>query len=173
MSLSPRVRAGSVKNLLSDSMPPESLLAMKALNVTIDADKEVPANCVASNIAVKVTVNLEEKSENPAATQRAAEIQECAQSTLAQTYTASEESAPYLLKVYVVLASPHSVLNKLTIGMIGAATTECLEWFLMTHNDGAQETLKAGRVGVQKARTNIATLTAELCEALIQKIGVP
>jgi hypothetical protein len=146
---------------------------MKALNVTIDADKELPTTCVASNIAVRVTVNLEEQSEKPSATQRAAEIQACAQSTLSQTYTASPDSAPYLLKVYVVLASPHSVLNKLTIGLVGAATTECLEWFLMTHQEGAQETLKAGRVGVQKARTHIATLTAELCEALIQKIGVP
>jgi hypothetical protein len=56
--------------------------------------------------------------------------------------------------------------------MIGTATTECFEWFLMSSHATNNEALRAGRVGVSKSRCKISTLTAELCEALIEKIGV-
>lgn len=151
-------------------MPPASLMAMKALNVTIDADKELPEHCRAADIAVTVIVSLEERSDNAAASKRAAEIQELAQQILSKKYTANEADCKYLLKVYVVLASANSVLNKLTIGLIGDATTECLEWFLEKQAID-NEILKAGRVGVQK-RGQVPAMTAELCESLIEKIGV-
>jgi hypothetical protein len=159
-------------SMLHDGKSPETLMAMKALNVTIDAEKELPATCVATNIYVHVTVNLEDHDENPTATKRASEIQQSAQDILSKTYTASEANGQFMLKVYVVLASPHSVLNKITIGLIGAATTECFEWFLMSSQAASNETLKAGRVGARKSRCQISTLTAELCESLIEKIGV-
>lgn len=168
MSISPRGR--SAKNLVQNHMPPASLMAMKALNVTIDADKELPEHCRAADIAVTVIVSLEERSDNAAASKRAAEIQELAQQILSKKYTANEADCKYLLKVYVVLASANSVLNKLTIGLIGDATTECLEWFLEKQAID-NEILKAGRVGVQK-RGQVPAMTAELCESLIEKIGV-
>ena len=146
-------------------------MAMKALNVTIDADKELPASCVAADICAKVAVNLEDKN-NPAVVKRATEIKMLAQEILSKQFTATETDCQYLLKVYVVLASANSVLNKLTIGMVGDATTECLEWFLELQADN-NEILKAGRVGAQKKFGQIPAMTAELCESLIAKIGLP
>lgn len=155
---------------MEDILTPESLLAMKALNVTIDADKELPNTCATCKICVKVKVSLEERCKNPTATKRAEEIKDLAQDILSKTYTASESDCQYLLKVYVVLASENSVLNKLTIGLVGDATTECLEWFLEMQAEN-NEMVKAGRVGVQK-RGQIPAMTAELCESLVEKIGV-
>lgn len=175
MSLSPRGLTGSARNLIQDHMPPESLLAMKALNVTVAADEALPAEVRAADIWVTVTVNLEEsKTRNqPAAAKRASEIRDLAQERLSQTYTATdagEKDGQYHLKVYVVLASANSVLNKLTIGLVGEPTTECLEWFLERQGEHC-EIIKSGRVGVQK-RGQLPAMTTELCESLIETIGV-
>jgi hypothetical protein len=160
-------------SLLHDTgKSPETLLATNTPNVTNVAEKELPATCIATNIYVHVSLNLEDHDTSPAAAKRASEIEQTAQDILSKTYTASETNGQYILKVYVILASPHSVWNKITIGMIGTATTECFEWFLMSSHATNNEALRAGRVGVCKSRCKISTLTAELCESLIEKIGV-
>ena len=179
--VSPRL---SGRNLIStDNLPAASQFAMKTLNVTVDGESNLPASVKRSDIAVQVLVSLEQQhnkiKRDEKAAQLAAEIQTQAQSLLRQEFTGTTNddndsssgaggangAAPYLLKVYVVLASERSLLHKITLGLIGDAQQECLEWFLQSMTPGQQEICKAGRVG--------GAGTAELCDMLVTKVGVP
>jgi hypothetical protein len=171
--ISPRASPFAKKSVLSESLAPESLMAMKALNVTVDGDKELPDTLRRSDVGLKVLVSLE-KSSNADSTKRAKEIQTIVNDQLSQVYTAKVEDCAYLLKIYVVLACDRSILNKLTLGVIGEPKTECLEWFLEKNEIGESQTCKAGRVGIQKKFVGqISAMTKELCDTLVEKIGIP
>ena len=168
--VSPRL---SGRNLISmDNLPVESQFAMKTLNVTVDGEKELPVSLKRSDIGVQVLVSLEQQGKrDEKATKLAAEIQAQAQQLLSQEFTATTTTTTttdgqYLLKVYVVLAAERSLLHKVTLGLIGDAQKECLEWFLQSQTVGSQEICKAGRVGGGAS-------TAELCDILVDKLGVP
>lgn len=169
--LSPRL-SGAGRNVINpENLPPESQFAMKTLNVTVDGDSEMPATVKRSDIGVKVLVSLENAKHTAApkrdakATQLASEIQTAAQQQLSATFPAPADDCRYLLKVYVVLAAERSLLHKITLGLIGEAQQECLEWFLQSQTAGAQEIVKAGRVGG-------AGTTQQLCQTLVEKLGV-
>src|SRR3569832_134840 len=100
-----------------------------------------------ADIAVDVQVSLErpEDKEHAKRLEMATKIQTTVGHKLRKWYTGNLGHAKYTLKVYVVLARPGSAMNVLTLGKLGDATEECLEWFLQS-SDGSQ-TFKAGRVG--------------------------
>lgn len=140
LRLSPR---GSPRATISG----RSLFAMHALNATVEHPGGIPSNATRADIVVDVQVSLERPEDKDRAhrAELAHKVKETTERKLKQWYTGVEGQATYRLKVYVVLAREGSALNALTLGKVGDATEECLEWFLQS-SDGST-TYKAGRVG--------------------------
>jgi len=171
-------KLGSGRNvgaLSPTNLPPESQFAMKTLNVTVDAGdgSELPSSLTRADIGVQVLVSLENSGHNEKRDEKASKVAESIQTEAQELLTkefCSEKAVddcPYLLKVYVVLASERSLLHKLTLGLVGAPQKECLEWFLQSQSPGSSEICKAGRVG------GVESTTAQLCQTLVEKLGVP
>jgi hypothetical protein len=157
----------SPRTTLRPKISGSSLFAMGALNATIE--NEVPEGVTRADVAVDVRVSLErpEDKENKSRADLAQKVRETAERQLAKWYTGELGTAACTLKVYVVLAREGSMLNALTLGKVGDATEECLEWFLQA-SDGSK-TYMAGRVG-DKERLLFTNREQELTDRFPQRL---
>jgi len=125
-----------------------SSFALRELNTTIE-NRPIPDDATRSDVYVDCHVSLERSAdkEDPKTRRLAEDIRDVVETKLRTWYTGEKETAPYHLKVYVVVASEggNRFVRGLTFGQAGAPAEECLEWFFQK-GDGS-ETYKAGRVG--------------------------
>jgi hypothetical protein len=145
---------------------------MGALNATIENNaEEFPlVEVTRADVAVDVQVSLErvEDKENKARTDLASKVKQTTERKLSQWYTGDLGKAKCTLKVYVVLAREGSVLNSLTMGRVGEATEEVLEWFLQS-SDGSK-IYKSGRVGDKEWLLLFANREHELTDRLPKRL---
>jgi hypothetical protein len=152
---------------------------MGALNATIE-NSEFPSDVTRADVAVDVRVCLEraEDKEDKARADLAAQVKQTTERKLSKWFTGELGRDKCTLKVYVVLAREGSVLNSLTMGKVGEATEEVLEWFLQS-SDGSK-IYKSGRVGNKESllfgnRKHELTdrLPKRLVDEIVDKIAIP
>lgn len=151
---------------LSKATSPQSLLALRAYNTTV-VNEGLPPALTPSEVAVDVQISLERPRDKERCLENAKQVQQVVQEGLQKHFSATPESATFRLKVYVVLASERSAWNGWTRGMMGAATEECLEWFLES-KDGST-ILQSGRVG-SRTRQNLLQLAPKLVQEIVDKV---
>lgn len=170
-------RAVVKDSLTRENAPPSSLLAMHAMNATVD-DLPLPRDTVRSDIRVAVIVSLESSSnkENAHIQELAEQVRSTIEGKLRKWYTGTEGQARFLLKVYVTAVDDGTAVNGLSFGLLGREVQEGLEWFLQSE-DGAT-TYKAGRVGDHTSavfgRDRLLTkrFADHLVKTIVSKIGI-
>jgi len=162
-----------------------SSFALRQLNTTVE-NRPIPAGVTRSDVHVDCQVSLErvEDKENKKRQELAEKIKASVEEKLRVWYPEMKDtsaSSPYVVKVYVVVASDGDALNSFTFGLLGSPAEVCLEWFFQRAPGAAgdSETYVAGRVGERlpcgsgaNDRVLVQRVTKKLVRDIVDKIGI-